>query len=575
MAAEPSVLDRLINVASIADARRGHRVIELRAGELARVVAEAEAALIEAGAEIYQRGGQLVRVVALDAPLTQHGIRRAAGARVILPVTREWLALELARHVTFLRFDARAKKLLPIDPPPKIAAAILSAAGEWHFEHLAGIVTAPTLRRDGTLLDRSGFDSESCLYAAFDAEQFPVIDPRPSRQAAEASLQQLRDVFAESAFSGGADSAHASVVLAAVITACLRSALEMAPASGISAHKAGSGKTTVGKVIAQVAIGTDPPVFSPTEDEQELAKALLAILIAGDPILLLDNISRPLDSAALCAVLTSATYRGRVLGLSQTVTVPTRATWIVTGNSLEFVGDLTSRALLCVLDPQVEHPERRPFKRDLAAYVLANRGALVRAALTVPLAYIAAGSPAVDRERSRFSDWDRLVRYPLLWLGAADPLATQDELRGADPVRETLLAVLHAWRDTFGSDPVTVARAVDAASGAGMSANSVLQEALHAAAGERNGEINGRRLGRYLVRSLRRIEDGLRLEDAGQDPITCRRKFRVTSVSSVSANPSRASGSENKSVGAETDADNAGNAECLKCSGEGCKWCSP
>ena len=240
------------------------------------------------------------------------------------------------------------------------------------------------------------------------------------------------------------------------------------------------------------------------------------------------------------------------------MTVPTTATWIFTGNALELVGDLTSRVVVCVLDPQVEHPESREFKRDLGEYVLANRGALLRAALHIPLAYLAAGSPPVEG-RSRFRDWDRLVRAPLVWLGAADPLQTQAELRGSDPVRETLVALLHAWRSVFGEAPATVAEAMEAAAN-----KPVLLEALQGAASDRGGEVNRRRLGRYLVRSLRRIEDGLRLEDAGEDSGTCRRMFRVTSVTSVSSvshNPTRASGSDKEIHRAETNTYNAGNAE--------------
>jgi hypothetical protein len=134
------------------------------------------------------------------------------------------------------------------------------------------------------------------------------------------------------------------------------------------------------------------------------------------------------------------------------------------------------------------------------------------------------------------------VRNPLLWLGAADPLDTQAELRASDPVREALVALLTAWDAAFGTSPATVAMAVDAASASGMSARPQLLEALQAIAGERNGEINTRRLGRYLARNVRRIEDGRRLEDMGEDPFTHRRRFRVvgvTGVIGVSPNPSR------------------------------------
>jgi putative DNA primase/helicase len=388
----------------------------------------------------------------------------------------------------------------------------------------------------------------------------------------------LVGVFNESVFSGGSRAPSAFVAIAAAVTACVRPALSIAPAFGFSAYKQGSGKTTAAKVAALLATGRDPPVLAPTDDENEFKKALLSILIAGDPCVLIDNVAKPVDSAALCAALTSAIYSDRVLGVSQKISAPTLVTWLLTGNALEFVGDLTSRVLLSVLDPECENPEARPFRRNLGDYVLAHRGELVRAALTIPLAYNAAGSPVVNASRSRFAEWDGMVRRPLLWLGCADPLDTQANLRASDPVRETLVALLAAWRDVFGTDEKTVADAIAAAYKVGQSAASQLLEALQGAAGERGGEINARRLGKYLARNVRRIEAGNRFEAAGPDLTTRRQKYRVasvTSVISVSANPSREHGEGNCTGTSGTNAENAGNAGgCIRCRGEGCSWCT-
>jgi putative DNA primase/helicase len=523
-------------------ARSDRRMIDVQAGELSNIVAEAEAALIATNAGIYQRGGQLVRIATLERDTAQHGVRRTAGSPLITPVTRDYLPLALGRAADWQKWDKREKAMRRIDPPAAVSTAMIASAGEWKFSPLAGIVTAPTLRSDATLLDRPGYDADSHLFAAFDPDEFPAINHKPSREQALEALDLLDDLFSECIFTGGNRSPHASVAIAASITACVRHGLPIAPAFAMSAHKAGSGKTTTAKAVAQLSMGREPAVIAPTDDETELKKALLAILIAGDAVVLIDNVAKPVDSAALCAVLTSAIYSDRVLGFSQKVSVPTTTTWLLTGNSIEFVGDLTTRVLLSVLDPEVEHPEARPFRRNLAEYVLQNRGALVAAALTIPLAYAAAGSPKVNAPRSRFTEWDALVRNPLLWLGAADPLDTQAELRAADPVREALVAVLTAWRDAFGAEAASVAHAVEATTATGMSAKPQLLEALLAVAGERNGEINTRRLGRYLVRNIRRIESGMRFENADIDRLTNRHRFvvsSVTGVTGVSANPSR------------------------------------
>jgi putative DNA primase/helicase len=510
------------------------RVIDVVAGELPSLVSHAENALIAANAGVYQRGGQLVRVVTLESDTAQHGVRRVKGSTIILPVTAQYLPIALGRAADWRRFDKREKAWRRIDAPAAVASALLASAGEWKFPSLAGIVKAPTLRSDASLLDRPGYDAQSHLYAAFNPNDFPQIESKPTRDDALEALDLLDNLFGECLFAGGDRSAHASVAIASTITATLRHGIDMAPAFGYSAYKAGSGKTTTAKAAGLLAAGIDPPVIALSDDESELKKAILAILIAGDTVVLIDNVARPVDSATLCAVLTSGTYSDRVLGLSQKVTVPTNTTWQLTGNSLEFVGDLTTRVLLSVLDPEMERPEERPFKRNLAEYVLENRGELLKAALTVPLAYAAAGSPAVKAQRSRFTQWDRMVRNPMLWLGCADPLDTQAELRASDPEREGLLAMIDAWSQEF-DRPATVADAVKAASGTGQSERSQLYDALIGVAGERDGKINAKRLGRYIKKHLRRIENGRRFEFAGTDALSCRPMYRVTTLSSVSS----------------------------------------
>jgi hypothetical protein len=531
--------------------------IQVRAGNQHAVVAQAEAALISMKAGIYQRGGQLVRVAQLVHQQPVGGISRAAGSPVVLAVTRDYLLLALSRAVDFAKYDDRRREFRPIDPPTPVASLLLASAGEWAFPELLGVVSAPTLRPDGTVLQQAGFDDVSGLFLVDDGTPFPEIPQAPTREEAMEALDLLDKVLEEFEFSGGARGAHAAAALAAIITACVRYALPTAPGFGLNAHKAGSGKTTLGHTIARIPTGRDAAVMPLADDENEVRKTILSLLIAADLVVLVDNIAAPVNSAALCAALTSSVYKDRILGESRTVALPTAATFLFNGNHLEFVGDLTSRILLSTLDPECERPEARRFKRDQLAFVAEHRGELVKAALVISLAYRAAGEPQIDAAPSRFKEWDRFVRRPLLWLDAADPLATQEELRVIDPVRSTLIAVLTAWKETFGDRPASVAQAYEAANGVGFSENPRLQEALVDAAGERDGKISNRRLGRYLKRHVRVIEDGLRFEAAGKDLSTCRLLYRVTSVASVSASPRADFGVEPD----EWPDENAGNAE--------------
>ncbi|EQD29319.1 hypothetical protein B1A_20770, partial [mine drainage metagenome] len=126
--------------------------ILVAAGAIPRLIAEAESALLAAQSAVYQRGGQLVRIARLDADTTMSGVRRPAGGLIITPVTPDWLLYELSRVARWAVPDDEDERL--IDPPMTVVRSLLALSGSWRLPVLRGIVTAPTLRADGSLLDR-------------------------------------------------------------------------------------------------------------------------------------------------------------------------------------------------------------------------------------------------------------------------------------------------------------------------------------------------------------------------------------------------------------------------------------
>jgi putative DNA primase/helicase len=266
-------------------------------------------------------------------------------------------------------------------------------------------------------------------------------------------------------------------------------------------------------------------VQDPTDDR----KRLLSALIEGPAMLVVDNIERPLQSDALCTAITEPTYTDRLLGQSRTVTVESNCLFAATGNNLTLAGDLSARAILCRLDPEVERPEQREFGVNLHEWVPAHRGELVAAALTIIRAYFVAGEPRPAAPNfARFEDWQRLCRFPLIWLGLVDPCETRRDIEAADPIRENLRGLLTAWHDHFDDQPTTVAQAIKAGENAMnragdtiSSAGGALQEAMMAVAGTK-GFVNSRTLGRFIGNHQRRIEGGLRFIRAGTSGNTAR-----------------------------------------------------
>jgi hypothetical protein len=233
------------------------------------------------------------------------------------------------------------------------------------------------------------------------------------------------------------------------------------------APKMAIGKTLIATISSYIATGRAPYLISQLKDQAEEQKRLLSALMENPAVVILDNVEYPVRSAALNTVLTEPTYTDRLLGVNKTVTVASNCTFMVTGNNLVIAGDLSSRALLCRLDPEIERPEEREFEVDLHEWVPVHRGELAVAALTIIAAYLAAGAPKpepVVPNFARFEQWQRSCRFPLIWLGRADPCATRACIDAGDPIREQLCALLAAWHEAFGNTPTTVARAIATAS---------------------------------------------------------------------------------------------------------------
>ena len=168
-------------------------------------------------------------------------------------------------------------------------------------------------------------------------------------------------------------------------------------------------------------------------------------------MIVLDNISRPLEGESLNTLLTEETMSDRILGVSQNAVVPTNVLLLANGNNLGVKGD-THRRIIAARILAGEHPEQRTFKRpNLLAYVEANRPTLVAAGLTVLRAYEVAGRPSVGELTpfGSYEDWDTRVRRALIWLGEADPCMTRERFKANDPDREALAAMLHALHTAF------------------------------------------------------------------------------------------------------------------------------
>ena len=400
----------------------GLPVIQLRKGQLHAVADKAEAALaaVSMVRPVFQRGGDLVRPSLVPAKAADDKDIDAVSLKLM---TVPMLLDDLAYGATFMKFDERKNRLVPIDPPKELADKMLSRTGGYlpGLPRVLGVICAPTLRPDGSVLHEPGYDPVTRLYHIPTAKVTlaPVLMGTPTRDDALEAAALLLGLLTEFPFSEAVDRA---VALSLLITSVVRGALRAAPMHLIRAALPGSGKSFLVNLAHVVLSGRFCPATTAGETVKELETRIDAMLLHGHSMFSLDNLVGDLFSNKLCDALTEPVVAVRVLGLSKMVAVDNTYCIAATGNNVRPVGDLTRRVLTSDLDPKVERPELRQFLGDPVKTVMADRGKYLSACLIIPRAYMLAGLPGVLPPLAGFNDWSNLVRSALVWLGpSGDP----------------------------------------------------------------------------------------------------------------------------------------------------------
>lgn len=503
--------------------------IQIIDGELHKLATRGEVAMIEVGLPLFQRGRELVRPVHQEVPASKGRMTVSAG---LARVTTAGMVDLLCQAAHWTKYSPKAKKELPTNPTEQIANIILSRVGVWEVPVVAGVITTPTLRPDGTVLHQVGYDPVTRLYQVRDASLRPAYIPaEPTRHHANAAIETLNSLLDEFPFVGDVDRA---VALSALITPVVRGAVSVAPLHAIKASTAGTGKSYLADLASAIATGRPCPVISVSPDPKETESRLTGLLLAGFPLISLDNVNGDLGGDLLCQAVERPTVRLRRLGGSDIFEVESRATFFATGNGLRVRGDMTRRTLLCNLDAGVERPESREFNHSPVDDVLADRGRFVAAALTIIRAYIVAGAPGKLRPLASFEEWSDTVRSALVWLGLPDPVLTFEATREDDPELTLLRDVLNLWQEAVGQTEGTVRQIVQIASGRQVTDTGQFgdylwpdfREALLQAAGFK-GSVDSLRLGKWIAAREGRIVGGLQIRKGERDNFAKQNRWKV------------------------------------------------
>jgi len=478
-----------------------------------RILAEAE------DSDIYQAGGRLVYPVREPSP-------DGGASYGLATLDADGILLRLHEKFRFVRLKPvkGGVERVPADVPQALPRLMLARRGRWQYRYLRGVVSVPVIRPDGSIAAREGYDEPTGLLLANLPDDLEVPG-QPAPAAAVRALRVLSELLRGFPFESETD---ATAALSALLSAVLRPTLGPVPLHLFTAPVAGSGKTYLFEIAGALATGMRPPVLAAAGlNGEELDKRLAAALLAGRPIVCLDNLEGMLQSSLLCqAVASAAPVEVRRLGSYDTPQVEPVAAYFATGNNIVVAGDMLRRVVPVLLDPRCERPELRTFEFDPLRAVLDDRGRYLSACLTIPLAYRAAGMPDRLPPLASFERWSDLVRSALHWLTKQDCCDGMEMLRREDPGLEAASALLWAWHEALGSDPLPIKMLIEEA---GRDGREALRDTLLAVCGK-NGQLNGKRLGYWLRTWKNRIIGGLLLEPSGEDAHTKVRCWRVRAV---------------------------------------------
>ena len=488
--------------------------IHIHDGDAPRAIDEAERALIAAGG-VYQRGSTLVRAVPSKIAVAD---QRETNGLTLAPVDPALMVDLMTRAARFYRY--RNRNWRPTDFPRDLAQMYLGRVGEWKLPMLAGIISAPTLRPDGSILDKPGYDLETRLLFEPEGTAYGPVPAEPTIDNARTAQKVLDELICGFPFFTRADRA---VALSTILTACIRRSLPTAPMHAFSAPVAGSGKTLLVDIAASIAEGHQAAVIAPGKNEEELEKRLGSALIAGYGTIAIDNVEQPLGGEQLCIILTQSVGSIRVLGKSKLLQLPLNCLITATGNNLEFRGDMVRRTMLCRLDPGVERPETRKFDSHPLDLIRRDRGRYLIAALTILRAYHVAGRPRKRQSLGSFEMWSDWVRSALIWLGEEDPCSTTEQVRAENPELATLRTIITAWDAAIGNRTTTTKELLtidynvtdfNPFDTCQTNPAVALREALEAVCSE-HGRPNRKKLGQYLKAVSGRVVDDRRIVSLG------------------------------------------------------------
>jgi putative DNA primase/helicase len=365
-------------------------------------------------------------------------------------ITADGLREELARAARWYS----ARKGENAYPPMTVARGLL--AGDLSgLPSLSRIVRAPIMTPSGRIVSQDGYDEETKTWCVSGVD-LPPVPVNPS----EEQIRDARDLFTDDLlgdfpFLQQADRAN---ILALYLLPFARELIDgPTPLHLIEKPSPGSGASLLLEVFGVLVSGAPQSFLTEASNEDEWRKRVTSTLLRAPEIIIIDNLRKRLDSAALSAALTVRTWEDRLLGSSDNVSLPVRCVWAATGNNPAVSNEIARRSVSVRIDPKVERPwERSEFRHpQLTAWTLENRGRLLQAALTLLRAWDVAGRPSGEATLGSYEQWAAVMGGILEVAGVEGFLQNRERFYDrADRESAAWGEFIAAWKSKHGAGEV-------------------------------------------------------------------------------------------------------------------------
>ena len=398
----------------------------------------------------YRRGGRIVQLGKDDADKP-----------TIVPVSAPLFAARMSSLIRWQKYNKEGD-VVECGIPKGIASAAFEA-GHWPtLPPLVAVSDVPVLRPDGSLWQTPGYDQKTRVFYEPSIRMAP-IPARISADEAHAAMMRLVDLVCDIQFER---EEMRYVWLSAIAAIVFAEACHPQPAHLFTAPQPGTGKGLQTQMIAQVALGKDPPPFhfplvhpddkraSDREEEQEKRLAMAAV--SGVRALFIDNVPNgawfggPIFDRFVVA---EDTVPIRILGRNDAwIEVPWRTPFIVNGNHVHVPNDSRRRVWEAKIVPTCSNPSQRPlsmFKYPLRfGFCLQHRAAILHDLYLVVCHHAQNGFAKTHKrpDVSNFERFQRVITDAFVRVGGLDPslciLTVEDTLSGDEQLVGCAMRVL-------------------------------------------------------------------------------------------------------------------------------------